>query len=112
MSIRSGEGRLYAVLSNWPLERRLCLAYFYPYVFISDELILGVYVDDVLMAGTTDQVSAQMEEAGGRFKFKDLGRPKMLSGLEIEFHGDGVRLYQQTDAQAILRRYGISKNSL
>lgn len=98
----------YEVLSQWLKQMGFYLSTFDPCVFLGIELILGIYVDDVLMAGTNPATSAFMKAAGGKFKFKDLGRPKMLLGLEIDY-GDSLRLHQRTYTMAVLRRYGMDQ---
>lgn len=48
-----------------------------------------------------------LNETGNRFKFKDLGRPKLILGLEIEHNNLGVKLHQKTYIAAMLHRYQI-----
>ncbi|KAH3957096.1 hypothetical protein HBH51_231200 [Parastagonospora nodorum] len=97
----------YALLSQWLISQGFTQASFDPCVFISDDLILGIYVDDVLMAGTPKAISAMLDATRARFKFRDMGRPRLLLGLEIDHHADHVKLHQRTYIAAILRRYGM-----
>jgi transposase InsO family protein len=95
------------VLTDWLISIGFTQARFDPCTFMSEHLILGIYVDDVLMAGTPEATSAFLDKAGGRFKIKDLGQPRLLLGLEIDYTDNGIRLHQRAYAQSILRQYGM-----
>ena len=101
----------YEVLVDWlkDYDQKLSKAAFDPCVFISEDLILGVYVDDILMTGTPSRISAFIVAAGDRFKLKDLGTPKIILGLEIDHIKENrqVLLHQQTYVMALLQRYGM-----
>ncbi|KAK6586058.1 hypothetical protein PZA11_001115 [Diplocarpon coronariae] len=103
----------YGMLSRWLKEQDFIQATFDPCVFTSSDLILGVYVDDVLMAGTTLAISTMITRTSARFKFRDMGKPKLLLGLEIEdsqpYGTRLIQLHQRTYIAAILRRYGMSE---
>jgi hypothetical protein len=68
-----------------------------------------VYVDDLLLAGTSDAIAQFLDLTRKRFRFKDLGRPKLLLGLEIDYLDNGVELHQRTYVEAILRRYKLDQ---
>lgn len=97
----------YEVLITWLKLQGLTQAAFDPCVFYSTNLIMGIYVDDVLLTGLTAEMSTFIRAVSDRFKFKDLGRPKLLLGLELDYHDRQIRLHQRTYASAILRRYGM-----
>jgi hypothetical protein len=99
----------YSVLSTWLTGNGFTQATFDPCVFISHNLILGVYVDDLLLAGTSDAITQFLDLTHKRFRFKDLGRPKLLLGLEIDYLDNGVKLHQRTYVEAILRRYRLDQ---
>ncbi|KAH4606440.1 hypothetical protein HBH82_108000 [Parastagonospora nodorum] len=82
-------------------------ASFDPCAFISDGLVLEIYVDNILMAGTPKAISAMLEATRARFKFRDIGRSRLLLGLEINHHADHVKLHQRTYIAAILQRYSM-----
>lgn len=99
----------YEVLRNFLVETMgFIQADFDPCVFIGKELILGIYVDDVLMTGSDKAIESFLTTVKARFAFKDLGRPKLMLGLEIEYLNDNrIRLHQNTYAKSVLRRYGM-----
>jgi hypothetical protein len=51
----------YALLSQWLLSQNFVQAQFDPCVFISSNLILCIYVDDVLMVGTDSAIRAMIK---------------------------------------------------
>jgi hypothetical protein len=99
----------YSVLSTWLTGNGFTQAAFDPCVFISHNLILGVYVNDLVLAGTSDAIAQFLDLTRKRFRFKDLGRPKLLLGLEINYLDNGVKLHQRTYVKAILRRYRLDQ---
>ena len=68
-----------------------------------------MYVDDLLLAGTSDAIVQFLNLTRKRFRFKDLGRPKLLLGLEIDYLNNRVKLHQRTYVEAVLRRYGLNR---
>ena len=106
----------YDVLREWLRQLGFIAASFDPCVFINKDLVIGIYVDDVLMAGEPEAVTAFMTAAGQRFRMKDLGRPKLLLGLEFDYDDDvdgnrrrRIYLHQRTYINAVLRRYDMDK---
>lgn len=65
----------------------------------------SVYVNDVLIASTPSAINYMLNETGNRFKFKDLGRPKLILGLEIKYNNLSVKLHQKIYIAAMLHRY-------
>lgn len=110
-SLKQSGRKWYDDLRGWLRQLRFTAAAFDPCVFMTKDLVISVYVDRVLMTGTPTAISAFMATAGERFRMKDLGRPKMLLGLEFDYDDDNRRVYlhQRTYARAILRRYSIDK---
>lgn len=98
----------YAVLSEWLKSQHFSQANFDPCVFISSDLVLGIYVDNVLMVGTQEQIDTMLCLTKARFRFRDLGRPRMMLGLEIDHFDDHMELHQRTYIAAVLRRYGMT----
>jgi hypothetical protein len=76
----------YQVLSDFLLSIGFVQAQFDPCVYIQPgQLILGVYVDDVLLAGTMNAIKSFLQLTGACFKFKDLGRCQIIT----VYFGDG-----------------------
>ena len=100
----------YEVLYRWLITYGFTSSNSDPCVFRMNNLVVGVYVDDCLLAGRETDIQHFMTAAGDRFKFKDLGRPRLLLGLEFDYGDDGsVHLHQRTFAISVLRRYGMAQ---
>lgn len=62
----------------------------YPSLFVkktsSDILILLLYVDDIILAGSNPElVNSVIHDLGEVFEFKDMGQLKYFLGLEIHY---------------------------
>ena len=67
---------------------------FDPYVFIRTDLIFRIYVNDVLITRTPLIINRFILAITKRFRFKDLGKPRLILGLEIDYLDDSsLRLY-------------------
>ena len=60
------------MLSQWLLEQGSRQAAFDLCVFIADDLILGIYVDDIIIAETESSIRAMVRAAGARFESRDM----------------------------------------
>ena len=71
-----------------------------PYVFIrrdrSEFVIIAVYVDDLNIIGTLEELSKAVEYLKREFEMKDLGKIKFCLDLQIENIKDGIFLHQAT----------------
>ena len=52
-------------------------------------VILAVYVDDINLIGTPEEVQKAIEYLKEEFEMKDLGKTKICLGLQIEYLVDG-----------------------
>ena len=59
------------------------------------------------LGGFDERIHSFLTATGSKFNFKDMGRPRMLLGLEIEHLGHHVELHQYTYAMMVLRRFGM-----
>ena len=84
-----------------------------PCVFIkktsSEFAIVAVYVDDMNLIGTHDEIKETAELLKSEFEMKDLGKTKFCLGLELEDCADGILIHQQNYIQKILRRFNEDK---
>jgi len=71
-----------------------------PCVFIkksqSGFVIIAVYVDDLNIIETPEELSKAIEYLKKEFEMKDLGKTKFCLGLQIEHLADGIFIYQTT----------------
>ena len=81
------------------------------YILNAGEVILLVYVDDILFTGTDeDQVSTTIEQLKERFDTVDLGDARFLLGMAIQRNVDAgtILLTQEAYAKAVLDKFGMA----
>ena len=72
-------------------------------------VILAVYVDDINLIGTPEEVQKAIEYLKKEFEMKDLGKTKICLGLQIEYLVDGVFIHQSAYTKKILKRFYMDK---
>ena len=107
-------GRMwYNRLSEYLLKERyvnnlICLC-----VFIKKSetgfAIIAVYVDDLNLVGTPEELTKTAEYLKKEFEMKDLGKTKFCIGLQIEHFPNGVLVHQSTYIKKILKRFNMDK---
>ena len=84
-----------------------------PCVFIKKSetgfAIIAVYVDDLNLVGTPEELTKTAEYLKKEFEMKDLGKTKFCIGLQIEHFPNGVLVYQSTYIKKILKRFNMDK---
>ena len=84
-----------------------------PCVFIkkseSGFAIIAVYVDDLNLVGTPEELTKTAEYLKKEFEMKDLGKTKFCIGLQIEHFPNGVLVHQSTYIKKILKRFNMDK---
>ena len=85
-----------------------------PCVFIkrtsSGFAIVAVYVDDMNLIGTLDELKEIAKYLKSEFETKDLGKIRFCLGLELEHRSDGILIHQSAYTQKILRRFNEDKS--
>ena len=72
-------------------------------------LVLLLYVDDILLTGSCDDLLHELFSAlNSRFAMKDMGTPKYFLSMEMQQYKDGIFLHQQAYARDILHRTSMS----
>jgi hypothetical protein len=69
------------------------------------EMIVGVYVDDLLIAGLAATVAWFCVEIKKSFLMQDLGQPSKIVGINVEFRDDAILLHQEDYAKKVLCRF-------
>jgi hypothetical protein len=74
-----------------------------------EELIVGMYVDDLIVTGTHAQdIEAFKREMAARFKMSDLGALSYYLGIEVKQGRDSITLGQRAYAEKLLERGGMA----
>jgi hypothetical protein len=75
----------------------------------SSRLIVGIYVDDLIITGeSTKEITAFKEEMKMLFRMSDLGALTYYLGIEIRQGKRGIELSQATYAKKVLEKAGLS----
>ena len=107
-------GRMwYNRLSEYLLKEGYVNYLICPCVFIKKSetgfAIIAVYVDDLNLVGTPEELTKTAEYLKKEFEMKDLGKTKFCIGLQIEHFPNGVLVHQSTYIKKILKRFNMDK---
>ena len=75
----------------------------------SQFVIIAVYVDDLNIIGTSEELQKAANCLKFEFEMKDLGRTRFCLGLQIEHLKDGIFMHQSTYISKILKRFYMDK---
>lgn len=76
----------------------------------SESLIVGVYVDDLLVTGTNlSNIVKFKREMSREFNMSDLGMLSYYLGLEVNQGKEYIKLRQSSYAKKVLEKAGMSK---
>ncbi|XP_074352885.1 uncharacterized protein LOC141692040 [Apium graveolens] len=76
----------------------------------NDFLIVGVYVDDLIITGTTISAIVKFKgEMRHEFDMTDLGKLSYYLGLEVEQASGCIQIKQMTYAKKVLQKAGLSE---
>jgi hypothetical protein len=100
-------------LSNFLLKRGYTNNDDCPCVFIKKSLkcfcIISVYVDDLNIIGTIEDIEEAMASLKKEFEMKDLGKTKFCLGLQLEHLPEGVFVHQSTYTKRVLEKFNMGK---
>ena len=71
--------------------------------------IIAVYVDDLNLVGTPEELTKPTEYLKKEFEMIDLGKTKFCIGLQIEHFPNGVLVHQSTYIKKILKCFNMDK---
>ena len=72
-------------------------------------VIIAIYVDNLNLIGTPEEVQKATECLKQKFEIKDLGKIKLCLGLQMEQLEDGIFLHQSNYTAKVLKRFYIDK---
>ena len=83
-----------------------------PCIYVKEEdgdtLIVAIHVDDIILAGKTDEKIAKVKESiAERFQVKDMGELKYILGLQVIQEDGKVWIGQPTYTASIIKKYGM-----
>ena len=84
-----------------------------PYIFIKKSeirfAIIAVYVDDLNLVGTAEELIRTTNYLKKEFEIKDLGKTKFYLSLQIEHFPNGILVHQSTYFKKVLKRFNMDK---
>ena len=72
--------------------------------------IIAVYVDDLNLIGTPEELIKTTNYLKKEFEMKDLRKTRYCLGLEIEYCLNGVLIHQSSYAEKVLKRFYMDKS--
>ena len=108
-------GRMwYNRLSHYLLKEGYVNNSICPCVFIkkvaTEFAIIAVYVDDLNLIGTPEELMKTVDYIKKEFEMKDLRKTKYCLGLQIEYCSNGVLIHQSTYTEKVLKRFYMDKS--
>jgi Reverse transcriptase (RNA-dependent DNA polymerase) len=76
---------------------------------ISSFIIIAVYVDDLNIIGSLEEIEKTAKLLKNEFEMKDLGITKLCLGLQIEHLHNGIFVHQSNYIQKMLKRFNMDK---
>ena len=71
--------------------------------------IIAVYVDDMNLIGTPEELSKTAEYLKKEFEVKDLGKTKLCLGLDLEHKANERIVHQSVYTKIVLKRFYMDK---
>ena len=71
--------------------------------------IIAVYVDDLNLVGTPEELTKTKNYLKKEFEMKDLGKTKVCLSLQIEHFPNGVLVHQSTYIKKVLKCFYMDK---
>nr|KYP55492.1 Retrovirus-related Pol polyprotein from transposon TNT 1-94 [Cajanus cajan] len=72
--------------------------------------IIVVYVDDINIIGTLEELSKAIDCLKKEFEMKDLGMTKFCLGLQVEYLENGILVHQEAYITKVLKRFYMDKS--
>ena len=96
------------LLKEWYANNRI-----YPCIFIKKSktgfTIIAMYVDDLNLIGTLEELTRTAKYLKKEFEMKDLGKKNFCLSLQIEYFTTGVLVHQSAYTKKILKRFYMDK---
>ncbi|KAL1214883.1 Retrovirus-related Pol polyprotein from transposon TNT 1-94 [Cardamine amara subsp. amara] len=78
--------------------------------FTKGFVIIAVYVDDLNILRTSEEISQTVEYLKKEFEMKDLGKTRFCLGLQLEYMNNGILVHQTTYTEKVLKRFNMDQS--
>ena len=96
------------LLKKWYMNNPICSC-----IFIKKSetgfTIIAMYVDDLNLVGTPEDLTRTKNYLKNEFEMKDLGKTKFCLGLQIEHFPNGILVHQSTYIKKVLKHFYMDK---
>ncbi|KAL0461117.1 UNVERIFIED_CONTAM: Retrovirus-related Pol polyprotein from transposon TNT 1-94 [Sesamum latifolium] len=103
----------YNRLSEYLIKKGFCNNQISPCLFIkrteSGFVIIAVYVDDLNIIGSPEEIRQAADYLKIEFEMKDLGTTKYCLGLQFEHTKAGIFIHQSNYIEKVLKRFHMDK---
>jgi hypothetical protein len=102
----------YFVLSNFLKSIGFEICPKDPCLLVKDEVLLFIYVDDILVMSKTKQVYERFGDLlKTEFKIKEVGKPKHILGVRVEFVKNRISLFRRQYIEEIVHTFCFHKGN-
>ena len=105
--------KIYNRLSEYLLKERYKNDPICPCIYMkrseNEFVIFVVYVDDINIVETPNELTKAIDCLKKEFEMKDLGRTKFYLGLQIEYFNKGVFIHQEAYITKVLKKFYMDK---
>ncbi|KAL0325286.1 UNVERIFIED_CONTAM: Retrovirus-related Pol polyprotein from transposon TNT 1-94 [Sesamum radiatum] len=102
----------YNRLSEYLIKKGFCHNQISPCLFIkrteSGFVIIAVYVDDLHIIGSPEEIRQSVDYLKSEFEMKDLGTTKYCLGLQFEHTKGGIFIHQSNYIEKVLERFHMN----
>ena len=70
--------------------------------------IIAMYVDDLNLVGTPEELTRTTNYLKNEFEMKDIGKTNFCLGLQIEHFPNGVLIHQSTYIKKVLKHFIVT----
>ena len=103
----------YETISNVLLSHSFKQSQLEPCLFFNSNVMVVIYVDDILVSGNTTEVIENTKMVLGKaFIMKDLGAPAMFLGINIDQNLNGIKISLRDFIAKLSLDYDISKERI
>ena len=103
----------YNRLSEYLLKEGFVYNQNFPCIFIKNSKskfdIVVVYIDDLNLVRTLEELTKTTNYLKNDFEMKDLGKTKKFLGLQIEHFSNGISIHQSTYTEKVLKKFLMDK---
>ena len=72
-------------------------------------IMIAVYVDDLKLIGTPEELTKTSNYLKKKFEMKELGKTKYCIGLQIEHYSSDILVHQLTYIEKVLKQFYMDK---